>query len=113
MSVQKKESNGERAVRLYLENHDIDYVQGKWFKDCRDVNPLPFDFYLPNENKMIEFDGEQHFREKHFFAYDFEKNQRHDAIKNKYCEENNISLIRIPYWKIYKVNDILDEFLVS
>lgn len=105
------ESIGEQKVRQYLEDHNIKFEQEKWFNDCRDTNPLPFDFYLPDSNTIIEFDGQQHFCETNFFGEYFEVRQMHDKIKNRYCERKGIHLIRIPYTKINKVNEILDEEL--
>lgn len=105
------ESLGERKVRKYLEDHNIKFEQEKWFDDCRDINPLPFDFYLPDYNMIIEFDGQQHFCETNFFGEYYEIRQRHDKMKNAYCQTKGIYLIRIPYTRINKVDEILDEEL--
>ena len=35
----------------------------------------------------------------------------HDAIKNAYCEDHNIKLIRIPYWELNNVESILNNNL--
>ena len=59
---------------------------------------MPFDFYLPNYNLCIEFDGAQHYRPV-FGEHNFEQTQKHDKIKNEYCESHNIELLRIPYWE--------------
>ena len=108
-----RESNGEIAVRKYLENNNIKYEPYKWFSNCRDVKPLPFDFYLPDCNTVIEFDGQQHYCDTHYFSnFSFGKNLIHDQIKTDYCKDNNINLIRIPYWNIDKVDEILDEKLL-
>lgn len=86
--------------------------QEKWFSDCRDINPLPFDFYLPNSNQIIEFDGKQHFDQSSLFYHTTLSDQKsHDEIKNKYCKDNNIGLLRIPYWEINNINSILDNYL--
>jgi len=61
--------------------------------------PLPFDFYLPDYNTCIEFNGKQHYEPiKYFGGIDYFKliNER-DKIKSKYCNENNIRLIIIKY----------------
>ena len=107
----RKESVGERRIRQYLNERCIKYEQEKMFPDCRDENMLRFDFYLENDNTVIEFDGEQHYKEKHYFSYDYDKNLLHDEIKNEYCKKNDIKMIRIPYWKINKIESILDEQL--
>lgn len=105
------ESIGEKKIKNYLKNNGINFKQEYWFKDCRDTNPLPFDFYLPDQNIIIEFDGRQHFEETSHFTYSFETVKKHDEIKNKYCHENGIHLIRIPYTKANKIDEILKNEL--
>lgn len=106
------ESMGERKIRHFLDNHSIDYVQEYWFSDCRDKNPLPFDFYIPSKNLIIEFDGRQHFEDTGYFSYSYDKTKEHDEIKNEYCNRKNIDLLRIPYYQIEKINDILSNKLL-
>lgn len=105
-----KESVGEKRIREFLESCSINFEQEKRFDDCRDVKPLPFDFYLPNYNMIIEFDGQHHFEEIHNRT-DYETTKRHDSIKNKYCENNNINLLRIPYWEGNHIKEILTKEL--
>lgn len=73
---------------------------------------LRFDFYIKNKY-IIEYDGKQHFQAIDFFGGEEEFYQRreHDLIKNKYCFDNNIPLIRIPYdaENIYTVDDLILE----
>lgn len=102
-------SIGENIIYKYLENSNIDFKYQHWFDDCRDINPLPFDFYLPKYNMCIEFDGRQHFEETNYFSYSLEKTQNHDFIKNKYCSDNNIQLIRINYKDINNIEKFLKE----
>ena len=106
------ESIGEKKIRTYFENNKIEFTPQKWFLHCRDKRPLPFDFYLPDYNTIIEFDGRQHFGETDYFTYSFEETKRHDEIKNNYCKANGIYLIRIPYWKVDKIEQILDNELI-
>ena len=113
-NCKSKESIGERRIRKYLEKNNILFEQEKWFSDCRDVNPLPFDFYLPNYNIAIEFDGEQHYKQGHFTHSKLSYTQLHDNIKNNYCKNNNIKLIRIPYWDMKNIETILNnKILIS
>lgn len=90
------ESQGERAVRLYLEKNKIRYIQEYTFKDCKYKKVLPFDFYLPDYNTVIEYQGEQHFREILFFEK-LEDRQLKDKIKREYCIKNGIREIEIKY----------------
>lgn len=109
-------SRGEIMVKKWLESHNISYEAQKRFDDCKDIRTLPFDFYLPNRNTCIEYDGEQHFRPVGFRSHNqehasfvFERTQKHDQIKNEYCKNKGIQLIRIPYFN--DVNKELDLLL--
>lgn len=106
------ESHGESQIRIWLENNDIEYIYQQPFSNCRDIKPLPFDFYLPTFNICIEYDGIQHFEPIEFFGgqESFEKTVKHDNIKNEYCDNNGISLLRIPYFK--NVEEELNNFLL-
>ena len=75
------------------------YEFQKRFEDCKDKKQLPFDFYLPDYNCCIEYDGRQHFQAIEYWGGEevFQLTQFHDQIKNDYCKENNIRLIRIKY----------------
>lgn len=105
------ESSGERQIRQWLEKHDIKYVYQKPFKDCYDVKLLPFDFYLPDYNCCIEYDHIQHFEPVEYFGgkEKFKIQQKHDKIKNKYCMNNDIPLLRISYKQ--NIEEELNNFL--
>ena len=109
------ESKGERLIRIYLENKSISFKDEYKFKNCKNTFQLRFDFYLPDYNTCIEFDGMQHFKPTSHFggeAY-FKITQKNDQIKNKYCKDNNIKLIRISYKQMDNINEILSKELVS
>jgi hypothetical protein len=99
-------SKGERKIEYWLIQNNISYVGQKRFIDCRDRNPLPFDFFLPEHNICIEFQGEQHYTAD-FFVYkrkdkilgnkDFETLKSHDLLKEEYCKNNGIKLLTIKY----------------
>lgn len=100
------ESIGEKCVSKWLIQNKIIFIQQYRFDDCRNHKPLPFDFYIPEFNICIEYQGEQHYRPVNFGgisdeeAYnDFLITQKHDKIKSEYCMKNNIQLICIPYWE--------------
>jgi hypothetical protein len=92
-------SKGEECIIKYLEENNIEYIFQKKFENCIYKNPLRFDFYLPKYNICIEYDGIQHFEPIKFFGGEeiFKNIKERDNIKNEYCLENNIKLIRIPY----------------
>ena len=88
----------------------------KRFSDCRFKNPLPFDFYLPDFNILIEFDGEFHYMPIRKGSMTDEEaieqmknTQQRDQIKTQYCKDNNSPLIRIPYWE----KDNMEQFLLQ
>lgn len=106
------ESKGEKKIGQILDSLNILYIPQYTFEDCKDVKPLPFDFYLSDYNTVIEYDGEFHFIEK----YDderFSAKERlnyikyHDDIKTLYCINNSINLIRIPYWDYDKIEEYI------
>lgn len=94
-----KNSYGELCISEFLEKRNIKFSKEHKFVECKHKNPLPFDFYLPIENICIEFDGLQHFEPNEFFGgfEGFKKLLENDKIKNEYCKNNNIRLVRIRY----------------
>ena len=108
---QCKSSSGERLIESYLIKHNLRYKSEKKFKNCKDKKELPFDFYLPEQNLCIEYDGIQHFKPIEFFGGQntFDKRKKHDQIKNNFCDNNNISLIRINYLEIKEISNILNN----
>ena len=75
----------------------------KIFEDCKNTKegkycrPLRFDFYIPEIETAIEYDGEQHFNPKTKYAKKYDEIQENDKIKNEYCFNNGIKLIRVHY----------------
>ncbi len=101
-------SRGERDVMRYLIENGIKFEYNYRFADCINKRTLPFDFYLPEYNICIEFDGEHHYGVKKSYSYDFLEVQKHDRTKTNYCIEKKIRLIRIPYFNGNKIKNILD-----
>jgi len=95
------ESLGEEIVRKTLKELNIKFETQKVFQNCKNIRVLPFDFYLPDYNCCIEYDGKQHYVNGWESVSEI---QKRDNIKNKYCQDNNIKLIRIPYWDKDKIN---------
>lgn len=104
------ESKGERSISKWLYNNNFTYKEQFKFKKCKNERPLPFDFYLPDYNICIEYDGEFHFKET-TLGNDLKQQKKHDKIKNEFCKENNIKLIRIPYWEFDNIETILESVL--
>lgn len=113
-------SKGENTIKSILDYNNIIYQQEYRFNDCKYKNTLPFDFAIFEDKEktklkcLIEYDGAQHFYvTKRFGGNDtFEIQQKRDAIKNEYCKNNNINLIRIPYWDFKNIEEILVNKLV-
>lgn len=105
-----KKSHGEIAIATFLTNYNIDFQKEFIFPDLPNHR---FDFYLPKENIVIEFDGAQHYAPNNFFGEEegFLKTQIRDQEKNKFCLLKNITLYRIPYFEINNVSQILFEIL--
>ena len=111
-----KSSKGEKKIRNYLKENNISFKEQHKFEDCKYKNKLLFDFYLPEHNTCIEYDGIQHFKIiEHFGGRSaFMKLKHRDKIKNKYCIDNNMKLIRIPYTEFDNIGEyIVDIFQKS
>ena len=104
-------SVGENLICEYLDRKNIKYVREKTFIGCKDLGSLKFDFWLQDYGVCIEYDGIQHYDQVHYFKYAKGDVQRRDAIKTKYCEENDIILLRIPYWEKDNIESILTDWL--
>lgn len=97
-------SSTEDYIESILKEHSVKYKREKRFPDCRNIYPLPFDFAILDKDKsikcLLEYDGQQHYKPISFFggeeAFIIRKNN--DLIKDKYCKDNNIPLIRLPYY---------------
>lgn len=96
-----KKSCGEYKIQQLLTEANIVFKKEYRINDCRfpDTNVLArFDFYLPDYNILIEYDGIQHFQEPTSFKWEnLAQVQKRDQFKNDYCKKHNLSLIRIPY----------------
>ena len=83
--------------------------------------PLPFDFALFKDNKLIglcEYQGEQHYEPVDFAnkgiewaEKQFERNQISDNIKRTYCKDKDIRLLEIPYWEYENAENIILKFI--
>ena len=114
-------SFGEASIKNLLEENNIAYIQQYTFDDLYGEDTkhkFRFDFYLPDYNIAIEYDGRQHFEAIDYFGgeKEFKKTQERDRIKTNYCLDNNITIIRIPYThKDIVISDLLEcsSFIVK
>lgn len=114
-------SSGEGKINKILFENNINYTTQFWFDDLKDKKHLYFDFAILNDDKsikcLIEFQGEQHYRETGFFINESYPNlsyleyiQKHDDMKRDYCKQHNIKLIEISY---EHEKDLNYEYLTS
>lgn len=110
-------SNGENKIQDFLIENNVLYIQQYKFDDCRNILPLPFDFAIFNDKNELycvcEFNGKQHYEPIEYFGgiKTFKTQQKRDNIKRKYCKNNNIKLVEIPYWDYDNIESILTKEL--
>lgn len=97
-----KKSIGENLIKKFLTEKGIKFISQKTFKNCKNPNTgrlLPFDFYIPAWNVCIEYDGLQHFKSVALYGGEeyFTETRFKDELRNAYCKQNCIELIRIKY----------------
>lgn len=99
-----------------LDELNVEYIPE--YRVCIGESFYRFDFYLPKYNLFIEYDGQQHFYPIKYYGDDEEKNlesfkkaKERDEIKNNYCKENKIDLLRIPYWESKNIKTIITNHL--
>lgn len=103
-------TKGELIVEQILQKANITFERQKRFSSCRSKLPLPFDFWLPHHNVLIEYDGEFHFKyTKHIHKTEanFIRTQNHDHIKTNWAVQQGIKLIRIRYDQINKADEMI------
>lgn len=111
-------SRMENRVFEILNKKNINYTYQAKLKGCNSNqgNALLFDFKIETpETIMIECDGRQHYEPNDYFGGEkgYKKRKCHDLIKDNYCQQNNISLLRIPYWEKNNIKEILENKVLS
>jgi phage FluMu protein Com len=92
------ESKGEKEIASWLSENNISFKRQKKFKDLKDKTYLSYDFYLPDYNLLIEYNGEQHYRNVYNKPlHDFHRQKHHDWLKRKYAKYKEINLLTITY----------------
>lgn len=110
---------GEIKICEILDNMKLEYETQKLFEGCKLKRLLPFDVYISSLNIAIEYDGIEHYKPTTFggsctkeqLQERFEKRIICDHIKGVYCKQNNITLIRIPYFEYDKIEEILSQLI--
>jgi very-short-patch-repair endonuclease len=106
-------SHGESKIELALKSVGMAYESQRRFSECKNNKPLPFDFYVPSCNLLIEYDGKQHFEPMGFFGGEAGLRiiQKHDKIKDEFASKCGYNLLRIKYTEFDRIEDILSEVL--
>jgi hypothetical protein len=109
----QKGSKGHRAVRKYLQEHNIEFKEEYPAPGCNNKRQLRFDFYIPSLNIAIEFDGGQHFHPVKIYGGEetFESQVKRDRIKSDYCIEERITQFRVN--RVKKVKEDLDALFAG
>lgn len=102
-------SHGEHMAESIFKKHSINFNPQKRFDDCRDKYTLPFDFYLPDYNLIIEIMGEQHEHPVDYFGGEesFRRCIKHDKMKRDYLKANNIHCLDIWYYDFDKMEELI------
>lgn len=102
---------GEQIISSLLNSYKLSYFHAHGFEDLKDKHKLHYDFYIPNQNILIEYQGKQHYESIDIFGGrdQLKLQQRHDQMKREYAKEHNYNLIEIPY--TYKDEDSIADFL--
>jgi len=103
-----KRSNGELEVERILNKYKINFESDNRNSGCVNKRSLQFDFKVILNNQIIYIEVDGAFHKKSWNDSKKEKDHlqdqiNNDNIKNTFCKENNIKLIRIPY---YNKNDL-------
>lgn len=110
------QSTGNRIVEDVLRKHNFNFQMEVMFDECRYRRKLRFDAGIFDDRgkcvALIEFDGQLHFKAYDLYGGEdgFQMTKKRDSIKNKFCKDNEIPLLRIPYWEKAKIEDIILDF---
>lgn len=112
-------SFGESSIKTWLEQQNITYIQQYRLRDMLQSlfgrNLVRVDFYLPNYNTIIEYNGRQHYiRQPNWHTEEqFEEQQDRDRRLREYCKQHKIRLIEIPYTEFDNIDKILTRKLLK
>ena len=108
-----KTSHGGNYIKAILEENNIEYIFDWSDHDCIVKRPLKFDFFIPDLNIIIEYDGIQHFEPSDFFGGEkaFKKLQKYDRLKNKWADKNGFKLVRVKYDQ--DIDRVIDDEVIN
>lgn len=106
---------GEYKIMQYFIDNNILFEGHKTYDELHGVNggKLSYDFYVPQYNLLIEFQGKQHEEPVDYFGGEkqFKIQLEHDKRKKDYAINNNIELLEIWYYDFNNIEIILNNKL--
>ena len=111
-------SHGERELKELFDQLKVGYMKEVRFEGCKSPKGkyLRFDFFLPDYNLLIEYQGMHHYKpiNKYKRAIAVHKTTvEHDLLKVRFCQNNNISLLCIPYWDRCKMRELISAKIIE
>lgn len=106
-------SHGELTIYTFLLQHNIQFEYQKRFKQLKHIKRLPFDFFLPEYNLVVEYQGRQHFETSKTSMYrkNLKAQQERDARKKTYALEFGLKYLDIDAEKSEEIEKSLTEKL--
>lgn len=106
-----KSSKGEELIEMWAKQNNIKHVYQ--YKIKINNSRYWFDFYFPEFNLMIEFQGRQHYETIPFWdkgdSNALKTRKQRDKLKKEYCKIHNINFLDIHYSQIDKIDKILTK----
>lgn len=95
---------GPELIAQTLRAMGIDFETEMKFSTCKHKRPLPFDFFIPAANLLIEYQGEHHFKS---VWGPLSNVKRNDKTKKDWAQQNGYELLYINYWDYDRIVEIL------
>lgn len=112
---QKSRSKAEIVIEKFLKDRDIPFEYQKHF-EWSSIFKSRYDFYLPQNNLIIEFHGDQHYNYTKLFypkVEDWERAKARDQIKMGEALEQGINYLVISERYESKIKEVLNNFFSS
>lgn len=106
----KIKSKGEKRIQRFLEKNNIIFEEQKRIDI---IKQMPFDFYLPKYNLLIEYQGQQHFFpvEKFGGEESYKKQVKNDKIKKEIALKQKFNYLTIKYTDYEQIESLLAQRL--
>jgi hypothetical protein len=113
-------SKGETKIRQILKKKKVVFEEQYRFRDCANVSTLPFDFLIKvnNKNALVEYHGQHHYEAVGFGAKNkiqieaqFRSVIDRDQIKERWCRENSVPILIIPFSEFDNIELLLMDFI--